>query len=718
MRTHGGLFSIYSQFLHAGEDVTKDVTMVTRDNRPKEVSPDYIRTCLEQVARGFGITKEMDKTLNDPSDLTCCEMPGMTRPVVTANPLEHSPDFSRGKFIESRAFVQGICPGKEMAVPDIGPLTEEASKNIDTSHSSKLIGSNPHEGLSNIQIKSEKSDMSDAETDPDPVPCELALGFTNLKHLHLNQYGEQSRASYPIPISDFVVNRAMGVNESYAQTRSSPGDDCCEKSDYEDLDDFEVEANWSSDQDSDMDCSVEDGSSTFSENRVDETACHVASGQACSAVWKQTEGINIANTASNLSGEHGEDEHDSSDRGKNFDEQNSTSTLMKNTFGKEIPVYDDDITCTICFHTFLSKEKHAKHMRLHVNVTKCQQCSYTLDPEMMMKGINKCKVAMAVHRKKYHPEFFAVKKCSLCDFALDTNLFTSVSKCVESMMTHRRNMHPEHFRGSLVPKRDQSQEPDDANDQVEEVSCTICSKTFTSKAKHKMHFLQHQRTFQCGYCDFSIDHKQLENFNESFTIMTNHRKVNHPEHYQKYLCDICGCGLAARRNLLLHKASVHNIVTSATRMKCPHCDVVLPSKCRYATHVRRYHPQHLPCNVAGCDKVVASRASLTAHKRIVHTLAVNKKFVCTYEGCNHACATNGRLQTHIRQTHLRQRNFHCDFPECGKGFFSPYNLMVHKRVHSNEKPLQCPHCHYRAAQQNSMNWHMKKHDNVDMASAD
>ena len=61
----------------------------------------------------------------------------------------------------------------------------------------------------------------------------------------------------------------------------------------------------------------------------------------------------------------------------------------------------------------------------------------------------------------------------------------------------------------------------------------------------------------------------------------------------------------------------------------------------------------------------------------------------TCADCGHVCDTQAQLRAHIDIQHgnlEERRNFVCDWPDCGRGFTSKGNMMVHKRsVHEQQK---------------------------------
>ncbi|KAI5812280.1 hypothetical protein BZA77DRAFT_390804 [Pyronema omphalodes] len=86
-----------------------------------------------------------------------------------------------------------------------------------------------------------------------------------------------------------------------------------------------------------------------------------------------------------------------------------------------------------------------------------------------------------------------------------------------------------------------------------------------------------------------------------------------------------------------------------------------------------------------------TQPSTPADKKKAISKPREKKFACTYEGCNKAFTRPCRLHEHVR-SHTGERPFQCteDPENCDKFFLRDSHLKAHiKAMHTKEKPYRC-----------------------------
>jgi Zinc finger, C2H2 type len=220
-----------------------------------------------------------------------------------------------------------------------------------------------------------------------------------------------------------------------------------------------------------------------------------------------------------------------------------------------------------------------------------------------------------------------------------------------------------------------------------------------------------------------------------------------------FTCDHCGLHTKYKMNLYRHIKSVH--LNTSGRFACPHVtlcpEMIYTTKESLNLHLYRVHNVPAPVTCSSCQLGFTYNSEIKTHRRVCAGSSrkprrgvKNKNFrlfcevtsegfkckVCqktfdkkpnwsyhysahhrdnrTCEICNRefSCYTN--FLRHQNVHHRKIKNFHCDYPGCGKSFGQKTALANHTNTHTGDKPFHCNLCSFRSGDKSTIFKHKKK----------
>ena len=126
------------------------------------------------------------------------------------------------------------------------------------------------------------------------------------------------------------------------------------------------------------------------------------------------------------------------------------------------------------------------------------------------------------------------------------------------------------------------------------------------------------------------------------------------------------------------------------KFKCEDCDAKFSTKSKLQIHIKQVHLKIKDFHCEDCDAKFSTNGDLQIHIKRVHLKI--KDFEC--KECDAKFSTNGHLKDHIKKVHLKIKDFECK--ECDAKFSTNSDLQRHiKQVHLKLKRFECKDCGYR-----------------------
>ncbi|XP_075985263.1 uncharacterized protein LOC142982580 [Anticarsia gemmatalis] len=259
---------------------------------------------------------------------------------------------------------------------------------------------------------------------------------------------------------------------------------------------------------------------------------------------------------------------------------------------------------------------------------------------------------------------------------------------------------------------------------VREFECDICFKRFHQKITMQTHRLTHMHPFSCNQCDQTFQNKSALTLHKESNECTKSKVIKVKEELMRtvkqeittnlgkllgYACSLCKKMFSVESALEQHVESSH--IVDPTDLLCSECGEVLPNKRDMQAHILTHKNMKAKnakrFECSICGKGCSSQAMLLMHER-VHTN--ERPFPCQL------CSLRFKTKTHLRThqlTHTREKKFGCSV--CMKFFALKGNLVVHLRTHTGERPYVCSICGEAFIDSKYLKKHkLKKHaiDNV------
>uniref|UniRef100_A0A4Y0BEZ2 C2H2-type domain-containing protein n=1 Tax=Anopheles funestus TaxID=62324 RepID=A0A4Y0BEZ2_ANOFN len=262
--------------------------------------------------------------------------------------------------------------------------------------------------------------------------------------------------------------------------------------------------------------------------------------------------------------------------------------------------------------------------------------------------------------------------------------------------------------------------------------CRQCTDSFSSIKQLKDHLTtKHSQHFVCDLCLTTFPNQATLEWHRNFHVS---KKIQNG----RYICDICQKQCASSSHLHLHR-KVH---LAHKPYPCTYgCDRSFSSSGNRQKHIARMHTHEKKYRCTNCNESFIYARQLQIHRErkhsefrgnckgttictrckesfdtdesfLEHTNTLNclehRAFECVF------CARRFKQATHLRNhvlTHKQDRRaYGCEF--CSKRFTLPGDLKVHRRIHTKEKPFQCPLCPSAFMMGKQLNKHQFKVHNI------
>ncbi|XP_063706413.1 transcription factor grauzone-like [Culicoides brevitarsis] len=223
----------------------------------------------------------------------------------------------------------------------------------------------------------------------------------------------------------------------------------------------------------------------------------------------------------------------------------------------------------------------------------------------------------------------------------------------------------------------------DFHEHPESFRCGHCSKILGDRKNLRAHVMQNhgnpdEKPFECHDCGkrFAILEKLRSHVRVHMTPETK-------KALKKFVCHECGQLFVSNSVLKTHLRNIH----TENYFTCDDCERNFKSKFDFLIHRRNFHDEEGPprAKCPDCGKWYSNSKTLRVHVKMIH----ERKNGIRCEICDKLMASKQSLSTHVRLKH-KKRLFHCEY--CEKSFQTATRLREHTAVHTGISLYRCRYC--------------------------